>query len=302
MKAVVLTAYGDVGKFELRDVPDPKAERGAIVVRMAGASINPIDWKMRSGAAKDRFPVQFPAILGRDVSGEVIEVGAGVDAFAVGDRVLGLVWQAYAERVAASVDAWAKLPAGLDLVDAGALPLILLTGVQLVEEAVRPAPGNVVLVTGAVGSVGRAALFGARAAGAKVWAGVRKSQRAEAAKLGASGVVALDDEVDWSNLPMLDAIADTVGGESITTLYDKLKPGGVLGSVVGEPAGAKARGFTVRAFRAHPSSATLSKYATAVAKGELVIPIAKRFPLARAAEAQELAEKGRPGGKVVLVG
>jgi NADPH:quinone reductase-like Zn-dependent oxidoreductase len=115
MKAVVLTAYGDVGKLELRDVPDPKAEPGAIVVRMAGASINPIDWKMRSGVAKDRFPVQFPAILGRDVAGEVIEVGAGVDTFAVGDSVLGLVWQAYAERVAASVGSWAKLPAGLFL-------------------------------------------------------------------------------------------------------------------------------------------------------------------------------------------
>src|SRR5580658_6449181 len=108
MKAVVLTAYGDVGNLELRDVPDPKVEAGAIVVRMAGASINPIDWKMRSGSAKERFPFQFPAILGRDVAGEVIEVGAGVDAFAVGDKVLGLVWQAYAERVAATVDAWAK--------------------------------------------------------------------------------------------------------------------------------------------------------------------------------------------------
>jgi NADPH:quinone reductase-like Zn-dependent oxidoreductase len=302
MKAVVLTAYGDLDKLELRDVPDPKTERGGIVVRMAGASINPIDWKMRSGAAKERFPVQFPAVLGRDVAGEVIEVGAGVDAFAVGDKVLGLVWQAYAERVAASVDAWAKLPVGLDIVDAGALPLILLTGAQLAEDAVNPSHGNVVLVTGAVGSVGRAALFGARAAGAKVWAGVRKSQRAEAAKLGASGVVALDDEADWSNLPMLDAIANTVAGESIKKLYDKLKPGGVIGSVLGEPPGAKERGFTVRAFTAHPNSTTLSKYATAVAKGELVIPIAKRFPLAQAAEAQNFAENSKPGGKVVLVG
>jgi NADPH:quinone reductase-like Zn-dependent oxidoreductase len=101
---------------------------------------------------------------------------------------------------------------------------------------------------------------------------------------------------------VLDAIANTVGGEAMTKLYDKLKPGGVIGSVLGEPAGAKERGFTVRAFMAHPSSATLSKYATAVARGELVIPIARRLPLARAAEAQALAEDGKPGGKVVLVG
>jgi NADPH:quinone reductase-like Zn-dependent oxidoreductase len=178
----------------------------------------------------------------------------------------------------------------------------LLTGAQLADEAVRHASGSIVLVTGAVGSVGRAALFAARLTGANVWAGVRESQRAEAAKLGASGVVALDDEADLNDLPMLDAIADTVGGESTKKLYDKLKPGGVIASVVGEPAGAKARGFGVRAFMAQPSSAMLSTYAAAVGKGELVIPIARRFPLARAAEAQSLAEKGRPGGKVVLVG
>jgi NADPH:quinone reductase-like Zn-dependent oxidoreductase len=302
MKAVVLTGYGDMDKLELRDVAEPKAERGSIVVRVAGGSVNPIDWVIRSGVARDWFPVQFPAILGRDVAGEVIEVGEGVEAFAVGDRVLGVVSQGYAERVAGPADAWTKLPAGLDVVDAGALPLILATGAQLAEEAVRPAAGDIVLVTGAVGSVGRTALFGARARGATVWAGVRRSQLADAAELGAAGVVALDDAADWSRLPLLDAIADTVGGETIRKLYDKLKPGGVIGSVLGEPAGARERGFVVRAFSVQPNAATLSRYAEAVARKELVIPIARRFPLLRAAEAQAFAEKESPKGKVVLVG
>jgi NADPH:quinone reductase-like Zn-dependent oxidoreductase len=84
MKAVVLTGYGGIDKLEVRDVVDPRAERGAIVVRMAGGSVNPIDWVIRSGAAKGRFPVQFPVILGRD---------ADVGAFAVGDQVLGVVSQ-----------------------------------------------------------------------------------------------------------------------------------------------------------------------------------------------------------------
>jgi NADPH:quinone reductase-like Zn-dependent oxidoreductase len=150
--------------------------------------------------------------------------------------------------------------------------------------------------------VGRAALYGARAQGAKVWAGVRASQVEDVAQLGAAGVIALDDEADWSKLPALDAIADTVGGETIRRLYDRLKPGGVIGSVLGEPAGAKERGFVVRAFSVQPRSATLSRYAEAVARRELVIPIAKRFPLVRAAEALEFAERGNPKGKVVLVG
>ncbi len=301
MKAVVLTAYGDVDKLELREVPDPHAATGALVVRMAGASINPIDWKMRSGEARGRFPVEFPGILGRDASGVVVETGKGVTSFAAGDRVMGLVKGAYAELVAAPADVWAKIPAGLDVVDAGALPLVLLTGAQLIEDAVNPSEGDVVLVTGAAGSVGRVAVFAAKKRGAKVWAGVRTSRLAEAAKLGADGVVALDDAAAVAKLPLLDSIADTVGGETIQSLYDRLKPRGVIGSVLGEPEGAKDRGIVVHSFMAQPDSAMLAKYAAAVAERMLVVPIAQKMPLAAAREAQTIAEK-HPGGKVLLLG
>ena len=79
MKAVVLTAYGDVDKLEVRDLPDPEAGPNEIVVRMVGASINPVDWKLRSGALQAMMPLALPAILGRDASGEVVEVGTGRD-------------------------------------------------------------------------------------------------------------------------------------------------------------------------------------------------------------------------------
>jgi NADPH:quinone reductase-like Zn-dependent oxidoreductase len=300
MKAAVLTAYGDVEKLEIRDVPDPRADRNALVVRIAAASINPIDWKMRSGAAKERFPLQFPAILGRDAAGEVVAVGDGVTAFKVGDKVLGLVNGAYAELVAAPVECWAALPAGLDVVDAGALPLVLLTGAQLMEHAVDPSEGATVLVTGAVGSVGRVAVHAARMRGAKVWAGVRRSQREEAARLAAEGIVVLDDAAGLADAPSFDAIADTVDGDTIRKLYGKLEPAGRIGSVLGEPAGAKDRGFTVRAFMSQPDSKMLARYALEVAKRRLVIPIAAKLPLAQVREAQTLAEKG-PGGKVLLL-
>jgi NADPH:quinone reductase-like Zn-dependent oxidoreductase len=301
MRAVVLTAYGDVDKLESRELADPHPGANELVVRVAGASINPIDWKMRSGAAKDRFPVTFPAVLGRDAAGKVAELGRGVKGFAVGDAVLGLVNGGYAELVAAPFEAWAKIPSGLDVTEAGALPLVLLTGAQLVERAVRPEKGEAVLVTGAAGSVGRVAVFAAKACGAKVWAGVKSSQKAGAAALGADVVVALDDESALRDLPTFDAIADTVGGKTLQGLYGKLKPEGVIGSVLGEPPGAKDRGFVVRAFTASPDSEMLARYAAAVAKGDLVVPIAKRFPLAEAGRAQTLAEQEHPQGKVLLV-
>jgi NADPH:quinone reductase-like Zn-dependent oxidoreductase len=301
MKAILLTAYGDVGKLELRDVADPVPGPNEICVRMAAASINPVDWKLRSGALASWMPLELPAILGRDVSGIVTAVGQGVTAFKVGARVMGLVNKGYAELVVAPVEAWAEVPVELDLVEAGALPLALLTGAQLIEEGVRPRQGDVVLVTGAVGSVGRAAVFVATLLGAKVWAGVRTKQIDEARKLDVEGVIALDEDAELSKMPLLDGIADTVGGEAVAKLFDKMKRGGTLGSVVGEPAGAKERGLVVRGVLAHPDAKRLAQLADAVAKGRLDIPVAKKLPLGEARMAQTLAQKSI-GGKVVLLG
>src|SRR5271170_545563 len=138
MKAVVLTGYGDVDKLEVRDLPDPKAGPNDVIVRMAGAGINPIDWKIRSGARKAAMKVEFPTIPGFDASGEVVAVGPGVTAVKVGARVLGFVRGGYAELVVAPADVWAEVPANMDLVDAGALPLVLTTGAQLVDEGLKP--------------------------------------------------------------------------------------------------------------------------------------------------------------------
>lgn len=301
MKVVTLAGYGNADKLTLSELPEPEVGPNDVKVRMAGASINPIDWKLRSGALKTMMPLVFPVVLGRDASGEVVEIGARVTQLKVGARVMGLVSGAYAEYVAAPQDAWAEVPASMDLVDAAALPLILLTGAQLVEDAVRPRKGDVLLVTGAVGSVGRTAVFVAKANGAQVWAGVRGKQVAEAMELGAHGVVALDNDSDIAKLPPLDGIADTVGGSTVAKLYGSMKRGGTIGSVVGEPAGAKELGFIIRGSMTHPDPVRLAALAQAVAEGRLVIPIIERFPLALVREAQALAEH-HAGGKVLLTG
>ncbi len=300
MKAVVLEAYGGPEQLQLREVASPRPGAGELRVRVVAASVNPVDWKLRSGALQAYMPLQLPAVLGRDVAGTVLELGAGVAEFTVGDRVLGLVRQGYAEEVVAPLSAWARVPAGLDLEDAAALPLVVLTGAQLVEEAVNVGRGWTVLVTGATGGVGRAAVYAARLRGARVIAGVRARQKDEAAGLGAAAVVAVDDAAEVAALPELDALADTVGGEVTARLLPRVKRGGVVGSVVGEPPGARERGLTVRPMMTHPDPRRLAELAEAVARGELSIPIARRFPLAQAAQAQALAERGG-AGKLVLV-
>jgi NADPH:quinone reductase-like Zn-dependent oxidoreductase len=300
MRAALLTEYGAVDKLEIRDVREPEPGPGEVKVRVAASSINPIDYWTRSGRLRDQFPVVLPAILGRDVSGEVVAVGPGVAALRVGSRVLGLASAAHAEYVVASEQTLAELPPSLDLVDAAALPLVALTGSQLIEEAVKPRAGDVVLVTGALGGVGRAAVFAAVARGAKVLAGVRRQRKVEASKLKVVDTIALDDDGDVARIPQLDAIANAMTpGPALQRLLDKVKPGGTIGSVTGEPAGAKERGLVVRAHVVHPDPRRLAELARAAAEGSLVIPIAMRMPLAQIREAHSMAEAGAEG-KVVL--
>ncbi len=302
MKAVVLHEYGGPDKLKYEDFPDPEPGEGQVLVRVAAASINPIDWKMRSGAAKERFPVEFPAILGRDVSGTVRSVGAKVEGFAPGDKVMALAWKTYAELCVVNATDLVHVPEGLDLIDAAAVPLVTLTGEQLISLGTNIQKGQTVLVTGALGSVGRSAVFTAKQAGAIVFAGVRKSQKEQAKELGADEVIGLDDDADLARLGFLDAVADTVGGETAQKLIAKVKPGGVYGSVVGPPANAKMHPTVrVQPIMAKPDAAKLRWLAEQVAAGKLRIPIDRMVPLEDAAKAHAAAEKGGVNGKILLL-
>ncbi|HSY02446.1 MAG TPA: NADP-dependent oxidoreductase [Acidobacteriaceae bacterium] len=302
MKAVVLYEYGDINQLKfVNDQPEPPFGPGEVRVRIRATSINPIDWKLRSGAARSRFPLTFPAILGRDLAGEVVNVGGDVTGFQKGMRVMALAFGTYAEFTTVRADILAPIPDQLSFEQAAALPLVLTTGSQLIERAVKVQPGWTILVTGALGGVGRTAVHVARKHGAHVIAGVRASQRDEAQKLGAERVVAIDDDQEIASLRDLDAIADTVNGATIAKLLGALKPGGVLGSVLGEPEAAKGKNINVSAISTQPDAPRLHELAEDVARGEFTIPIAKKFPLEEAPQAQDFAENQHPAGKVLLI-
>jgi NADPH:quinone reductase-like Zn-dependent oxidoreductase len=301
MKAVVLHEYGGPDKLKYEDVPDPVANEGQVLVRLAATSVNPIDYKMRSGAAKGRYPLEFPAILGRDIAGIVRELGPGVTQFKQGDKVMGLGSKTYAELTVVEAKDLALVPDKLDLVKAAALPLVTLTGEQLMTRGAGIQSGQTVLVTGALGGVGRSAVWTAKKAGAKVIAGVRKSQLKEAATLGADQVLALDDAAAIGKLGFIDAVADTVGGETGQKLLAKVKQGGVFASVVGPPANAGMHPtIKIEAIQAKPDAAMVRIMAEDAAAGRLVIPIDRMVPLADAGKAQAAAEKGGIG-KILLL-
>lgn len=300
MKAVVVSQYGGPEVLSFKDVADPTLGAGEVLVKVAATSINPIDIKRRSGVAKAFAPINFPGVLGVDISGTVISVGPGVKGFSAGDRVFGMANQTYAERCVVKAENLAKIPEGIDLAEAAAIPLVATTGNELITEGTSVQRGQSVLVTGAVGAVGRSAVFTAKGRGAKVIAGVRKTQLEQAKALGVD-VIPLDDQDAVAKLPMLDAVADTVNGATAASLLNKVKAGGVFASVVGPPQnGDEYTSIKVIPIYAHPDAKMLVEMAQAVKEKKLVIPIAAIMPLKDAAHGQDMVEKGA-NGKVLLV-
>ena len=288
-------------KLKYQEYPDPKPGAGEVRIRVLAASLNPVDWKMRSGAAREHFPVEFPGILGRDVAGIVDALGDGVEGFQEGDRVFALARQTYAELCVVKVADLAHVPNGLDMIAAGTVPLVSLTGDQLIRTATEVQSGQTILLTGATGSVGRCALFCALELGAKVIAGVRKKQMEEALALGALAAIDLGDEEELARVGLIDGVADTVGGKLAPRLLSKVKPGGAFGSVLGPPQDAALHPLVrVHAMTAKPDPATIVHYGEALRDGRLTIPLERAMPLAEAAEAHAMAEKGGIG-KIVLV-
>jgi NADPH:quinone reductase-like Zn-dependent oxidoreductase len=300
MKAIVVHQYGGPEVLKFEEYPDPVPGPGEVLVRVAATSVNPIDYKRRAGLTKDFYPLRFPGLIGVDVAGTVAKVGPGVEDFFVGDQVFAMADNTYAELCVVKAAVLAKVPKGLDLIQAAALPLVTVTGNQLLS-ATGIKAGQTVLVIGAVGNVGRSAVFTAKERGATVIAGILKSQMDGAKTIGADQLVATDDDTAIANLLPLDAVADTVGGRTAEKLIAKVKPGGVYASVV-EPPRNSATYSSVKLVHVFSKfdRKTLEFMAEAVRDGKLVIPISEKLPLSEAAEAQAAAEKGSVG-KILLV-
>jgi NADPH:quinone reductase-like Zn-dependent oxidoreductase len=300
MKAIVVHQYGGPEVLKFEDYPDPVPGPGEVLVRVAASSVNPIDYKRRAGLTQDFYPMTFPGLIGVDLAGTVTKLGPGVEGFSVGDQVFAMADNTYAELCVVKAEVLAKVPKGLDLIQAAALPLVTVTGNQLLS-ATGIKAGQTVLVVGAVGNVGRSAVFTAKDRGATVIAGVLQKQMDQAKTIGADQLVATDDDTAIASLSPLDAVADTVGGRTAGKLIAKVKPGGVFASVAGAPQdAAKYPSVKVEPVFSHFDRKTLEFMAAAVRDGRLVIPIRERLPLSEAAKAQSEAEQGG-GGKILLV-
>jgi NADPH:quinone reductase-like Zn-dependent oxidoreductase len=297
VKAVVFDRYGAPEMLHVEEVDEPHAGPGQIRIAVRAASVNPLDWKLRSGALAEVMPVELPMIVGYDASGVVDEVGDGVDAASEGDGVFGFgVGFAAAEH--ALLDDFAIKPAGLSFEEAAGYPVAVETAVRALELLGLQA-GQTVLINGAAGGVGTAAVQIARARGARVIGTASESNHDFLRELGAEpttygeGLVERVRELGGAHLAL-----DTAGSGAIPDLVE----------ITGSPdtvitiADYSAPQYGVRVTSAADGRwvHALEEAARLFEEGRFNLPVAGVFPFSDAAEAHRLSEAGHVRGKLIL--
>jgi NADPH:quinone reductase len=302
MRVVECDEYGGPEVLHLAERPVPDTLPGTIRIRVRAAAVNPADVKLRQGMFDAVAPLHFPQVLGYDVAGTVDELGAGVTGFFPGERVFAMLNMlqrgAYAEYVLVPAADLVLIPEKLDFATAVSIPTGGLTGLQMIEEYAQPKENDRVLITGATGSVGRFAMLAARRRGVHTIAAVRESQVEEARALGAAETLILGTD-EWRG-PDCKYVIDTVGGAAVARLCRNLQQGGAIFTAATTPIASDGLAAAPVFVIVHNEMLQLHMLATAVAAGELPVPVARRLPLAQATEAHRLVEAGGAGGKIVL--
>lgn len=240
MKAIAINAYGDANQLVEAEIPVPFLKNQDVLVEIHAASVNAVDWKIRSGYMKEILDYKFPLILGLDIAGIVSQVGEGVSRFKVGDAVLAKSnltdHGGYAEFIAIDEQLLVLKPINISFEEAAALPLAGITAWQALTEFAKLKAGERILIQGGAGSVGNLAIQFAKALGATVIATASEKNRELLQSLGVDQAIAYDKEdfVEVINDPV-DVVFDMVGGDVLARSYDVLKKSGRLVSISEEP-------------------------------------------------------------------
>ena len=298
MRAVRFHQYGDPQVLAIEDAPEPHAGPGQVRIAVRAASVNPIDWKIRAGYLAEMMPTTFPAIPGTDAAGVVDEVGEGTSGVEIGDTVFGLAVSGGAAELAV-LGAWAPVPAPWSLEQAAAAGLVSATAIAGLD-ALGDLAGRTVLLEGAAGGVGSAAVEVAIARGARVIGTASETHHEFLRSLGATPVTygeGLAARVAAAAPDGVDAALDLAGSGSLADLV----------AIVGDPAKvatvadftAAALGVTVVQGDAN-ASANLALAAELGTSGSYTPRVEATYPVEQVAEAHARVQAGHSQGKVVL--
>lgn len=308
MRAAQITGYGGTDVLAFTDIAEqPTPNSKQVLVEVYAAGVNPFDWKVREGLMRSMAEPALPATLGGDCAGVVTAVGDEVTDFEIGQAVYGQAGAlsgkgSYAEYTCVKASALALKPESVDFVTAAALPLASVSAYQALVDHMQLQAGQRILIHGGAGGIGTLAIQLAKQRGAYVITTATAADRDFVIGLGADEVIDYQTQNFVDVLSDLDAVYDTIGGETNKKSYGLLKPGGVLVSMV-EPADeaiASEHQITYTFQFTSVTTERLNEIAALVDAGKLKTNVDKVFPLQAAAEALEYLKTAHPRGKVVI--
>lgn len=307
MKAAQITEYGGSEKIQIYQIDLPLLKSKQVLVQVHAASLNPFDVSIRAGFMQQMMPFPMPIILGGDFSGVITEVADGVTEFAIGDIVYGSANIAnggsgsLAEYAAANVANISIAPKTISLAEAAALPLVGSSAIQALEEHMKLSRGQKILIHGGAGGIGHIALQLAKKIGAYVVATANADDVAFVKSLGADEVIDYKKKKFEDIVHDMDAVYDTIGGETTDRSFLVLKKGGVLVSMKGPPSAELAQKYGVKVVGQNTKTNTihLDRLRELVDTDMLHVRVDQTFDLVYANDAFERLES-HPQGKVVV--
>ena len=291
-----------VARFEDAPVPAPKENEA--LVKVIAAGVNPADALAVSGKYAKEWGTQLPLIPGYDIAGTVAKVGAAVTKLKPGDAVYGypLMGGGWAEYcVVAETDAALK-PKSANYSEAAAVPLAALTAWQALVDAIGLKSGQTILIQGGSGGVGSMAVQLAKLRGARVLATASTANQEVLKQLGADVAIDYTKQKFEDIAKDVDAVLDTVGGETFIRSCKVVKKGGIICTLVGAegPAGAKALGIRVVGLWVKPNAQQLSEIAKLIDEKKLKPMVTEELPLSEGVRALKQAATHHTRGKIVL--
>ena len=305
MLAVEFNSYGGPDVLELRRRSAPEAAPGEVLVRVRAASVNPVDWKIRSGMLQKFFPVVFPVITGRDGAGEIMTVGGGAEPSLVGKRVCFLAPRGvgtWCDKLALPQAEAVPFPESVSFEHAASLPLAGISAWIAIVQTANVKPGMRILIHAAAGGVGSLAVQLARIRGAEVVATCSQSNVDFVRSLGAEAI-AYDKTPFEDAVRDVDVVLDVIGGDVHRRSYRVLKRGGTIVCLVAAPFQDLGTQYGVKVMVPQVLSdpAALTQIVALVAAGKLKPCVEHVLLLADFAKAQQMSETGHARGKTVLM-
>ncbi|MGB3533908.1 MAG: NAD(P)-dependent alcohol dehydrogenase [Microcoleaceae cyanobacterium] len=311
MKAVIFNQYGSADVLRYQDIADPQIQPNQLLVKVHASSVNPVDWKIRSGQLQLLSGFNFPKPLGCDISGVVVAVGEKVTGFLAGDEVYTflnpLVGGAYAEYAAIPAATTALKPGNLSHHQAAAIPLAGLTALQALLDAGKIKSGQKVLVNGASGGVGSFAIQIAKVLQTTV-TGVCSTANLERVKQLGADIVIDYTQVDFTEqTTQYDIIFDAVGKQSFYNCQKVLQPNGIYISTLPslDNLAAVAQTFLFSTQKAkfilvQPNRRDLEALREWIEAGKIQVIVDTIYPLSEVSQAHRHSETGRSVGKIVI--